>query len=131
VRILKGVVTGLAVVGALGLLLAVAPDLFVDCRAQAVSSAVAPDGKTVARHVQRECKPDYVPKTDLEFRLADGRVVSIELGTARMNQVGLAWERNDRLIVTVPDELRAQAFDRTVQGIDVRFRVIEGSSGAE
>lgn len=123
-RVLKVIVVLFALVGAFGVLLAIAPDLFVDCRAMSVSSAAAPDGRTIARHVQRECKPGYIPKADLEFHLANGEVVSITLGTSTTNQIGLTWEGNDRLTVTVPDELRAEAFDRTVRGIELRFRVL-------
>jgi hypothetical protein len=118
-------VGSLAVVGAAAIALSVVAQFAVDCAGQKISSAASPDGKTVAEHHQITCRTDNIPKAEIQLVRAGARV-GTDIGVATTNRIGLTWEADDSLVVSVPPGMD-KAFDRELQGVQLRFELVPGA----
>lgn len=119
-RIAVGV---LAVIGVIAIVLSVLAQFAIDCTSQRISSAASPSGRRVAEHYQVICESDGTPKTEIQL-VQDGVRVSTEIGVSTTNQIGLTWRDEETLIVAVPPGMD-QAFDRSLQGVALKFQVVE------
>ena len=115
-------VGSLAVVGAAAIALSVVAQFAVDCAGQKISYAASPSGKTVAEHHQITCRSDNIPKAEIQLVRAGARV-GTEIGVATTNSIGLTWEDDDSLVVSVPPGMD-KAFDRELQGVQLKFEVV-------
>lgn len=115
-------VGNLAVVGAAAIVLSVLAQFAVDCEGQRISSAASPNGKIVAEHHQSTCKSDNIPKAEIQLVHAGTRV-GTEIGVATTNRIGLTWEDDTSLVVSVPPGMDG-AFDRELQGVRLKFEVV-------
>lgn len=52
-----------------------------------------------------------------------GARVGTEIGVATTNSIGLTWEDDDSLVVSVPPGMD-KAFDRDLQGVQLKFEVV-------
>lgn len=115
-------VGSLAVVGAAAIVLCVLAQFAVDCEGQRISSAASPNGKIVAEHHQNTCRSDNIPKAEIQL-VHGGTRVGTEIGIATTNRIGLTWEDDTSLVVSVPPGMDG-AFDRELQGVRLKFEVV-------
>jgi hypothetical protein len=121
-RAARVAVGSLAVVGAAAIALSLLAQFAVDCEGRRISSAASPSGKTIAEHHQTTCRSDNIPKSEIQIVRAGTRV-GTEIGVATTNSIGLAWEDDDSLVVSVPPGMD-KAFDRELQGVRLKFEVV-------
>ena len=115
-------VGSLAVVGLVAIALSLLARFAVDCVGQKISSAASPSGKTVAEHHQTTCRSDNIPKTEIQL-VHSGSRVGTEIGVATTNSIGLTWDGDDSLVVSVPPGMD-KAFDRDLQGVHLKFVIV-------
>jgi hypothetical protein len=121
-RVARIAVGSLAVVGAAAIAVSVLAQFAVDCEGQRISSAASPNGKIVAEYHQNTCRSDNIPKAEIQLVHAGTRV-GTDIGIATTNSIGLTWEDDTSLVVSVPPGMDG-AFDRELLGIRLKFEVV-------
>lgn len=94
-----------------------------DCTTRKINSAASPSGNKFAEHYETVCKADGVQKTEIHL-IQDGVRVKTEIGQSRMKRIDLAWEDEHTLVISVPAGME-KAFDRPMQGVELKFRVVD------
>ena len=109
-------------VGAAAIVLSVVAQFAVDCEGRRISSAASPSGKIVAEYHQNTCRSDNIPKAEIQLVHAGTRV-GTEIGVATTNSIGLTWEDDTSLVISVPPGMDG-AFDRQLHGVRLKFEVV-------
>ena len=119
-KIAVGIAAG---IGVAAIVLSMLSPFLSDCTTRKFNSAASPSGNKIAEHYETVCKADGAQKTEIHL-IQDGARVKTDIGRSRMKRIDLAWEDEHTLVVSVPVGME-KAFDRPMQGVELKFRVVD------
>lgn len=116
----------LAAIGVAAILASALGPFATDCTTHRISSVASPSGEKTAEHFETFCKSEGMQKTEIHL-VRDGVRTRTAIGRSITGRIGLVWQDEDSLIITVPPGME-NAFDRPMQGVDLKFDVVGHAS---
>jgi hypothetical protein len=112
-----------AAIGVVAIAASLLGPFVTDCSTQRISSVISPSGGKKAEHFETRCKSEGMQTSEIHL-VQNGVRTRTEIGRSTQDRIGLAWEDEHSLVISVPPGMK-NAFDRPMQGVELKFQVVD------
>jgi hypothetical protein len=116
----------LAAIGVVAIAASLLGPFVTDCTTKRISSVASPSGGKKAEHFETRCRSEGLQKSEIHL-VQDGVRTRTDIGHSTKHGIGLAWRDEHSLVITVPPGMK-NAFDRPMQGVELKFQVVDEAS---